>query len=268
MPSINCFNDHAPKPEWIPRYFQNMEQLEQSDLPLFLADQLYLGPDQVTFFARFLRESGLVTPTRPYRPSKLARLGQKMRPGDPDFYALLWINLATVDAQIRWYIQNLRRNRIYDRQELDQLLDVEGVTPRTRGTIVRTFGRFCALPFGTTMKMGFVELNEKNRIERMGRTSVCLGERGALVMLALLEALKRRQQKARWSFAELCVENEEPLLPMGLFLWDENELGFRLRALERSHPQCVRLAPDLDWIEIDPDIDADRVIDLFWETLS
>lgn len=95
MKTINCFDDHAPKRDWLVSYF---------DLQDDFFTEHTLGPNMFTHFKRFLRDAQLIDGNRCTDFSGLiCDIGWE----SDTALALMLVNLAFENAQFEWYINQM-----------------------------------------------------------------------------------------------------------------------------------------------------------------
>ena len=95
MKTVNCFDDHAPKRDWLVSFFDMQDN--------FFAEHT-LGPNMFTHFKRFLRDAGLIEKEK---CTSFCNLICKIGWENDFALGLMLTNLAYDNAQFEWYIQNM-----------------------------------------------------------------------------------------------------------------------------------------------------------------
>lgn len=152
MRSLNTFEEHAPKPEWINDFFDRQN--------VFLRDNL-LGPNQKTKFKRFLSDALLINKDGITDfTSLITRIGWETEQA----WGLILNQLIYNNPQMEWYIKNLSIGVVYPRKNVERMLTDIGQSKKMASAIVLAFGRLCALPLGLKLNFGTVVLKGRQII--------------------------------------------------------------------------------------------------------
>jgi phosphoadenosine phosphosulfate reductase len=147
MKTINCFDDHAPKIEWLRAFFDGKAR--------FLKDNK-LGPNQLTKFKRFLSDAGLIDKS-PF--TDFAVLVFDIGWDSDIAQGLLLINLTCGNSQMEWYVKNLDLGRYYPSQTVIDMLLAAEIKEKAAKSIVKSFKRLTKTPLGTNLHFGYVTDN-------------------------------------------------------------------------------------------------------------
>ena len=231
MPSLNVFNDHAPKPEWVVDFF------ERGDA--FLTNNS-LGPDQDDRFKRFLRHSALISDeNKTLKTTPFFTLVKKMGVNSEAAWGLIYTQLAYANPQIKWYIDNMPLSVSCSRQSLEDSLTALNLTSKVAQQIVRSYKRLCGMQMGTVLHFG-TTVSEGKKLVSLTRTP-CAVRDPRVILYAL------------YRYAEACVDYYEFTLshlmdtgnqsggisPVKLFGLTEDELSVTLRGLSAQYPDFI-----------------------------
>ena len=144
MKSLNTLSNHAPKSDWLKLFFENGSN--------FFTDN-NLGPEQFSFFKRFLKDAELIEKNR---ITNLFDIISGISWESSSSLGILLVNLVYNNPQINWYIVNFELDRRYTRKEAEELLIMSDVKPPVAKSICGAFKRLSETPFGTTLKFGYV----------------------------------------------------------------------------------------------------------------
>ena len=124
--SINCFDDHAPKRDWLVSYF---------DLQNDFFTEHTLGPNMFTHFKRFLRDAQLIDGNVCTDFSALiCDLGWEQDTA----LALILVNLAYENAQFEWYITQMDIGCFYEGKLLKERLMADDMKEKAANSIMET----------------------------------------------------------------------------------------------------------------------------------
>ena len=153
--SLNCYSTHAPKIGWINQYFTYKNDFATNN---------DLGSQMISFFKRFLRDSGLMVGDS---FSETAQIIENIGLDENTSWGIMLANLA-YSPQINWFVKNIPFNELMLKDYIISLIVNTGANERAAGDIFRSLNRFSDLPFsevgiGNTAK-------EKNRATGITRT--------------------------------------------------------------------------------------------------
>lgn len=259
--SLNSFANHAPKPEWVQKFFDLGNDYWGSDNGL--------NPKlQIPMLKKFLRGCGLID-----EKSETTLLFDIV--SSPNYgwqsgitWGLALSNFA-YNAQCKWFIANMDIGIYYDRSHISDMLIAEGVKKDDATSIINAYKRFCKLPLGTVFNFGYVE--EKGRqINTLCRTK-CIIEDNRIILYALYVFAEKCNIDKEFHFSYLFDETVERdgVSPVRIFgLYDEEELKSILLGLSSAYPEFINatFTNDLQTITL-RDKTSDDVLNLFKEEL-
>lgn len=250
MKTINCFDDHAPKRDWLVSFFdlQNNFFVEHT-----------LGPNMFTHFKRFLRDAGLIDNNKCTHFSELiCQIGWETDVA----LGLILTNLAYENAQFEWYINNLDIGVYYDTNEIKEQLIATDMKEKAAKSIVKSYARIVGTPFGTILNFGFADGSD------MVRTKCSLSD-GRVFLYALYIFVEKCNMEKEFHVSYLFDEDVERdgVSPVRLFgLYDEEELKSILLGLSSRYPEFINVTytNDLKTITLRDKTPVD-VLELFEE---
>lgn len=259
--SLNSFANHAPKPEWVQKFFDLGNDYWDSDNGL--------NPKlQIPMFKKFLRGCGLINEknetTLLFDIVSFPKYGWQ----SGTTWGLALSNFA-YNAQCKWFITNMDIGIYYDRSHISDMLIAEGVKKDDATSIINAYKRFCKLPLGTVFNFGYVE--EKGRqINTLCRTK-CIIEDNRIVLYALYVFAEKCNLDKEFNVSYLYDENVERdgISPVRIFgLYDEEELKSILLGLSSAYPEFINatFTNDLQTITL-RDKSSNDVLNLFREEL-
>lgn len=250
MKTINCFDDHAPKRDWLVSFF---------DLQNNFFTEHTLGPNMFTHFKRFLRDAGLIDNNKCTVFSELiCQIGWETDVA----LGLILTNLAYENAQFEWYINNLDIGVYYDTNEIKEQLIAADMKERAAKSIVKSYSRIVGTPFGTILNFGFADGSD------MVRTKCSLSD-GRVFLYALYIFVEKCNMEKEFHVSYLFDEDVERdgVSPVRLFgLYDEEELKSILLGLSSRYPEFINVTytNDLKTITLRDKTPVD-VLELFEE---
>ena len=247
MASLNSFGDHAPKSDWLRKFFAN---------PKLFLNEHDLSTWQFNYFKKFLRDADLL---KKNYPTQFAEQLKAFGWDRESALALILINLIFSNVQIRWYIENLPLEKIFSRREVETLLLSAVVTKKSAGSIIRSFRRLSETAFGTVLKFGQVTLNG-NRLTNLTRTKPKVTD-GRVILFALYK-LAERINIYQFSLTRLL---DEPLSPAKIFGIRREELEQFLNGLSANFPEFIdsTFTHDLEKITFNPEHCSADILPLF-----
>lgn len=252
MKTVNCFDDHAPKRDWMVSFFE----LQDS----FFTDHT-LGPNMFTHFKRFLRDAELIDGNRCTSFSKLVtNLGWETATA----LGLILVNLAYGNAQFEWYINNMDIDIFYDSTGMKDRLLSDEVKEKAASCIIKAYKRIVETPIGTTLNFGYVMDDDLVRTK-------CTIEDNRVLLYALYKFIEKCNMDKEFHLSYLFDEDVERdgVSPVRMFgLYDEEDLKSRLLGLSAAYPDFINatFTNDLKTITLREKTSQD-VLDLFQEDM-
>lgn len=258
MNSINSFANHAPKTDWV------LDYLSKGDV--FWEDNT-LGPNQVSMFKRFLRETGLMADNH---ITGLFHIMNALGAEHPTAWGLLLSNFA-YNAQCSWYIKNMDMGYSYLRDQMADMLINDGVKKNDATSIINAFKRFCELPLGTALKFGAVVSEEKKvnaKIISLTRTKTSLDD-GRVILYSLFKFAEACEGYYQFTLSRLLDYNVESsgISPAQIFGLGREEMEQFLNGLTANYPEFINatFTHDLEKISLMEDKTSEDVLRLFEE---
>ena len=250
MKSLNTMSNHAPKTEWFTAFFAKKED--------FFADH-GLGPEQISFFKRFLKDAGLTEKTA---LTLFANLILDIGWDTDTALGLVLINLANENPQIDWYIKNLEVGKTYARKTVEDMLINFDIKPPVAKSMCGAFKRLTETPFGTKLNWGYV--SESGDISR----TVCNVSDPRVILYGLY--IYNEKANAHYEFRlNSFYENVEQdgIPPTCIFGLDRQTVEPMLRWLSANYNDFINYSDtnDLCKISLREDKTPDDVLDLFRE---
>ena len=268
MKTINCYDDHAPKTEWLADFFKKGDE--------FFNDN-NLGPNMFSHFRKFLREAQVTkTPTKADNRSNkndfvlpfgnlLADIGW-----DTDTaLGLMLINLAHESGQFEWYIRNIEIGRIYAQQTIIDMLINAGVKKgsgkepyKAHKSIFKSFRRIVETPIGTKLNFGSVSENGDIARTACNVTNPCVVLYGLYVYNDKANAHHEFRLNTLYENLE-----QDGIPPTNIFGLDRQTIEPILRGLSAKHPEFINYSDtnDLCKISLREDKTSQDVLVLFKE---
>jgi phosphoadenosine phosphosulfate reductase len=252
MKTINCFDDHAPKRDWLVSFF---------DLQEAFFEEHTLGPNMFTHFKRFLRDAGLIE-QRANKCTPFFNLICNIGWESAAALGLMLTNLAYDNAQFEWYVNNMDIGIYYNNSEMKERLIAEEMKEKAAKSIVKSFARIVDTPFGTTLNFGYADKNDMVR-------SKCSVPDTRVFLYALYRFAERCNLDKELNVSYMFDESVERdgVSPVRLFgLYDEEELRSILLGLSERYPSFINATytNDLQTISL-RDKTSEDVLKLFEE---
>lgn len=250
MKTINCFDDHAPKRDWLVSFFDMQDD--------FFTDHS-LGPNMFTHFKRFLRDAKLIEGNKCTAFSALiSHLGWETATA----LGLILVNLAYENAQFEWYIQGMDIGIFYDTDEIKETLKALDLKDKAANSVVKSFKRIVDTPFGTVLGFGYTSDNDIVR-------SKCTLDDNKVLLYALYMFVEKCNLDKEFHLSYLYDEDIERdgVSPVRLFgLYEEDEMKSKLQGLSEAYPDYINatFTNDLKTITL-RDKTANDVLTLFEE---
>ena len=252
MKTVNCFDDHAPKRDWLVSFF---------DLQDSFFTEHTLGPNMFTHFKRFLRDAGLIEGNKCTAFSDLiCRIGWETDAA----LGLILTNLAYDNAQFEWYVNNLDIGIYYDTTEVKETLMAADMKEKAAKSIVKSFVRIVETPLGTVLNFGYADGTD------IARTK-CTIDDSRVFLYSLYRFVEKCNLEKEFNVAYLLDESIERdgVSPIRLFgIYDEEELKSMLLGLSARYPEFINVTytNDLKTVML-RDKSAADVLSLFEEEL-
>lgn len=253
MKTINCFDDHAPKRDWLVSFF---------DLQNDFFTEHTLGPNMFTHFKRFLRDAQLIEGNKCTSLSSLiCDLGWRTDTS----LALILVNLSYENAQFEWYINQMDIGYFYDSQLLKERLLADDIKEKAANSVIKSYKRIVETPFGTILNFGYVTDDND-----MVRTKCSISD-NRVVLYALYKFAEKCNLDKEFRVSYLYDETVERdgVSPVRIFgLYDEEELKSILLGISAAYPEFINatFTNDLQTITLREKTSED-VLNLFKEEL-
>ena len=173
-------------------------------------------------------------------PTKLFDVVSQYGYAHPTTWGLFMANFA-YNKQCRWYIENMDIGVYYSRNEMKELLvNKENVTPNDATSIINAYKRLCALPLGTALDFGYVEMNGK-QIDSLCRCK-CNIKDNRVLLYALYIFVEKCNMDKEFHLSYLYDEEVERdgISPVRIYgLYEEEELKSMLLGLSSRYPEYI-----------------------------
>lgn len=252
MKTINCFDDHAPKRDWLVSFF---------DLRDDFFTEHSLGPNMFTHFKRFLRDAKLIDGNQ---CTPLVEIISQLGWESEAALGIMLVNLAYENAQFEWYIQEMDIGYFYTTGELKERLMAADMKEKAANSVLKSFKRIAETPFGTNLNFGYTSDDD------MVRTKVSLPDNRVL-LYALYKFVEICNMEKEFHLSYLMDDSIERdgISPVRMFgLYDEEELTSKLLGLASAYPEFINatFTNDLKTITLRDKTAAD-VLELFREDM-
>lgn len=251
MKTVNCFDDHAPKRDWLVSFFDLQDSFFQEHT---------LGPNMFTHFKRFLRDACLIDGNKCTDFSKLVfNLGWDSETA----LALMLVNLAYENPQFEWYIRQMDIGVFYESKLLKERLMADDIKEKAANSIIKSFKRIVSTPFGSVLNFGYVTDDND-----MVRTKCSISD-NRVVLYALYKFAEKCNLDKEFNVAYLFDEDVERngISLVRIFgLYDEEELKSILLGLSSAYPEFINatFTNDLQTVTLRDKTSSD-VLNLFVE---
>lgn len=249
MKSLNTMSNHAPKTEWLAAFFEKGNEY---------FSEHNLGPEQISFFKRLLKDAGLAEKNQvtPFG-DLISSLGW-----DTDAsLGLILLNLVFENPQVEWYVTNLDIGRLYARKKVEEMLVNFDVKPPVAKSICGAFKRLTETPFGTVLRWGFVT-DEGDLI----RTKCSVSD-PRVVLYGLFKFAEKCNDYKEFTLATLLNESiaRDGISPTCIFGLDRDDMTPLLLGLSAKYPEFITASftHDLEKITLAEDKSSQDVLDLF-----
>lgn len=253
MKSLNTFEEHAPKPEWVADFFYGQNT--------FLAEN-NLGPNQQTKFRRFLSDAALINKSSVTEFfSQIINMGSDTEQA----WGLILTQLVNNNPQMRWYVENLNVGLRYPRKNVEDMLINVGQSEKMARAIISSFKRLCDLPLGTKLSFGTVTENGRQIDTLMREKSTLTDSRVVLYSLyRFAEACEGYYQFTLTRLLDHTIESAG-ISPTQIFGFDRDDMEQFLNGLSAKYPDFINVTftHDLDKITLREDKASADVLTLF-----
>lgn len=252
--SINTFDDHAPKPEWLNSFFEHGEK--------FFDEASTLGPNQNRKFRRFLSDAELIKKNSG-NVTNFFSLVSQVGYSNEAACGLMYVKLAYNNPQIRWYIDNMEIDSPCSAEFIKEKLNLEGLSDKDARSVIKAFGRLCNISLGIIMKLG---ITKGKPIDSLTRTK-CSMKDDRVLLYALYRYAETCEDYYEFSLSRLMDVSIESagISPVKLFGYSEDEMESMLNGLSSKYSEFVNVTftHGLDKITLRDDKTADDVLTLF-----
>lgn len=251
MRSLNTMSNHAPKTEWLVAFFDKKND--------FFSEH-NLGPEQISFFKRVLKDAKLAEKNRVNEFTELvSAIGW-----DTDVaQGLILLNLVSENPQVEWYVKNFNIGRTYTRKEAEDMLIAHDVKPPVAKSICGAFKRLTKTPFGTTLHFGYV--TEEGDLAR----TKCSVTDPRVVLYGLFKFAEKCNDYKEFTLATLLNDSidRDGISPTRIFGLDREDMTPILLGLSARYPEFINASftNDLEKITLTEDKTSVDVLDLFKE---
>lgn len=250
MKTINCFDDHAPMPNWITGFFNDKDAFFESN---------DLGPNQIKCFRRFLKDADLqdkkhLTP--------FAKIIANIGYSSDTAMGLILINLVAENPQIEWYVLNLDIGRVYERKTVEDMLLALDMKGKAARSVAKAFKRIVETPLGTKLNFGYVDG------DNIARTT-CSVTDPRVILYGLYKFAEKCNDHKEFELNELITDNidRDGVSPTRIFGIDREAMIPILLGLSANNPDFINatFTNDLNKISLKTDKTSGDVLELFKE---
>lgn len=251
MKSLNTMSNHAPKTEWLAAFFEKGNE--------FFSEH-NLGPEQISFFKRLLKDAGLAEKNQ---VTPFAKLISSLGWDTATSLGLILLNWVFENPQIEWYVTNLDINRSYARKEAEEMLVAFDVKQPVAKSICGAFKRLTETPFGTVLRWGHVT-DEGDFV----RTKCSVGD-PRVVLYGLFKFAEKCNDFKEFTLATLLNDSidRDGISPTRIFGLDRDDMIPLLLGLSAKFPEFITASftHDLEKITLAEGKSSQDVLDLFKE---
>lgn len=253
MKTINCFDDHAPKRDWLVAFFDTKDE--------FFVDNA-LGPNMFTHFKRFLKDAELINGNK---CTEFAYLIDKIGWDSETGLGLMLTNLVNNNAQFEWYVNQMNIDYYYDSKYLKEVLFSLDLKEKAVNSVIKSYKRIMDTPFGTVLNFGYVSGDDFVRWK-------CRISDNRVVLYALYKFVEKCNLDDREFHLSYLFDEEverDGISPVRMFgIYDEEEWKSILLGLSARYPEFINatFTNDLKTISL-KDKTSNDVLELFKEEL-
>ena len=252
--AINCFDDHAPKTEWLIDFFERGDG--------FLIENS-LGPNMFSHFKRFLRDAELI---RDNHCSSFFELVKQIGWNTETGLGLMLTSLVNNNAQFEWYVKQMDVGYYYECKYLKEVLLASDLKEKAANSIVKSYKRIVDTPFGTVLNFGGYTDSD------LVRTKWGISD-NRVVLYALFKFIEKCNLGLNCEFHLSYLFDEETerdgISPVRMFgIYDEEEWKSILLGLSARYPDFINatFTNDLKTISLKGKT-SDDVLKLFSEDM-
>jgi phosphoadenosine phosphosulfate reductase len=249
MKSLNTMSNHAPKTEWLAAFFEKRNE--------FFSEH-NLGPEQISFFKRLLKDAGL---SEKNQITPFGELIASLRWNSDASLGLILLNLVSDNPQVEWYVANLDIGRCYARKEVEEMLVAFDVKLPVAKSICAAFKRLTATPFGTVLHWGHV--NDEGDLVR----TKCSVSDPRVVLYGLFKFAEKCNDYKEFTLATLLNDSIERdgISPSRIFGFDRDDMTPLLLGLSARFPEFITASftHDLEKITLAEDKSSQDALGLF-----
>lgn len=180
-------------------------------------------------------------------------------------WGVLYTNLAYNNAQIRWYIDNMQINTVFERKTTMNLLENAGLSHEDAGFVVGAFRRLVETPLGEKLNFGTASMKGKS-VQTITRTK-CILQDDRVLLYALYRYAEACQDYYEFSLTRLMNIGIDStgISPVKLFGCTEEEMITLLNGLSAKYPALINVTftHGLDKISLREDKTSNDVLKLF-----
>lgn len=256
MKSLNCFDSHAPKDEWVRDFWNDMDRFVEENS---------LGPNQMKAFKRFLNDSTLYD-TRKKSKGMIGNILSAYTYEDDSVWGLILVEMTYNNPQINWYVSHMDIGRNYNREDIEIMLEESGTTKNDRNFIISAFRRFCELPMGVMYDWGTYELNGR-QVKMLSRRKFKISD-NRVVLYSLYTFAEKCNNYKEFTLSWMMNDDidRDGISPTRLFGLEYEEMKSILMGLTAKYPEFINatFTNDLDKISL-TDKTPEDVLRLFEE---
>ena len=248
--SLDSYADHAPKAEWIEQFFSLQDDF---------FDNHTLGTMMFSMFKRFLRDAELIDNNKLTNTAHvLSRLGES----NPAFWAIMLVNLS-YSQEVGWYIKHMPLYKTLDRETIMEMLKEFDVKERGAKSITGAYKRLLALPFGSYLGLGQVQVYSKTFTIERGSWYNPIPE---IILYSLYKFAEACGGLYQFSLSYLMDETIERdgVSPTTIFGLDRDTMIGLLNGLAINYSDYISasIVMDLETITLRPDKTAQDILQL------
>jgi phosphoadenosine phosphosulfate reductase len=251
MKSLNTMSNHAPKTEWLTAFFKTKNE--------FFSEH-NLGPEQISFFKRLLKDAGLAEKNH---ITDFTDLISELGWSTDTAQGLILLNLVYENPQMEWYVDNFDIGRMYSRKEAEEMLVAYDIKPPVAKSICVAFKRLTETPLGTILHWGYV--TDEGDLVR----TKCTVSDPRVVLYGLFKFAEKCNNYKEFTLATLLNDSidRDGISPTRIFGLDRGDMIPILSGLSAKYPAFITASftHDLEKITLAEDKSSQDALDLFKE---
>mgnify|MGYP004529398859 FL=1 len=151
---IDKYSTFGLREEWLDAFFEEMDD--------WFEGYANLGPKQIPAMLNWLREAELVDP-KEKKTSELAYVLKPLYESNPQLvWQIIWINLAFNSGIVNWYVNNIKSEVDYSKQEMVELLKES--YPTLKGATLKNPVDALVNMFSNSV-LGTIDINDDNSLK-------------------------------------------------------------------------------------------------------